>query len=116
MTMPLFQVTFGYGCGATFAGVFILTWGTGVEPSDAGSTENVEEQRRDGSVDRGRAHIVLPTPLRQETAKPILRGRASTLSLVGFSPAQRVLLVRTPPTNEHIPPPRTRAQSVSSSV
>ncbi|KLO18072.1 DUF803-domain-containing protein [Schizopora paradoxa] len=116
-SMTLHQlVTFGYGCGATFAGVFMLTWGAGVEPNDEDSTSNAAEQRRDGSVDRGRAHIILPTPRRQESAKPILRGRASTLSLVGFSPAQRVLLVRTPPTNEQLPLPRLRAQSVSSDV
>lgn len=105
-SMTLHQlVTFGYGCGATFAGVFILTWGTGVGPGDAESATN---------VDRGRPQIILPSPpRRQESARPILRGRASTLSLVGFSPAQRVLLVRTPPSNEQLPLPRIRAQSVS---
>lgn len=111
-------VTFAYGCGATFAGVFILTWGTGVEPGDDDAATNPARQR-DGSVDRGRTqvHVVLPTPpRRQESAKPILRGRASTLSLVGFSPAQRILLVRTPPTNEQLPIARYRAQSVSSTV
>lgn len=83
-------------------------------PGDAESATNAAGAQLRGSVDRGRPQIILPSPpRRQESAKPVLRGRASTLSLVGFSPAQRVLLVRTPPSNEQLPLPRIRAQSVT---
>ncbi|ETW84543.1 hypothetical protein HETIRDRAFT_458251 [Heterobasidion irregulare TC 32-1] len=88
-------VTFLYGCGATFAGVWIIAWA----PSAPG--EGGEEAAGDAGVgpegprrgDRGEAAAVAG----RAGVVPVLRPRPSSLSLVGVSPAQRLLLVRTPP-------------------
>lgn len=93
------MVTFFYGCGATFAGVFLLTWGSNVEhedeTDDAITPNDTTGRKRAESI--GRTQLVLPqTPQRNTRALPILRTRGSAVSLVGLSPAQRVLLVRTP--------------------
>jgi hypothetical protein len=93
-------LTFMYGCAATFAGVWIIAWvPTSEEPSTRpddqfGATRDTETMAHDvfiadgvsagGSVGR----------------RPVLRPRQSTVSLVGISPAQRLLLVHTPPRPE----------------
>ena len=89
------MTTFLYGCGATFAGVFFLTWGSAVSTSEVHGDDNV----RDRAEQSGRGQLILPSStgsLRgQGRVMPIVRARASSLNLVGLSPAQRVLLVRT---------------------
>ena len=66
------MVTFLYGCGATFAGVFMLTWG---------SASHDEDDLEDGT-DRehsGQSAPASPTRARAGTrAMPILRNRTST--------------------------------------
>lgn len=92
------MVTFFYGCGATFAGVFLLTWGNMGRPGGEGSIGR--EQNEGERVHR--AQLILPsTPYRPSRAMPVLRSARSSVSLVGLSPAQRVLLVHP------ISPPRT---------
>lgn len=98
-------VTFLYGCGTTFAGVFMLTWGSNVERegSEAGSHVEERESDRERAERTGRAQVVLPsTPLRGARATPILRAKTSSMSLMGLSPAQRVLL--TLPSTASSPP------------
>lgn len=92
------MVTFLYGCGATFAGVFMLTWTPG---SDHSASKGKGPERRNSTVENvrgdGTVHgeLLLPsTSSPRARAAPILRTRSSRLSLVGLSPAQRVLLVR----------------------
>ncbi|KAF7800111.1 hypothetical protein EIP86_011356 [Pleurotus ostreatoroseus] len=99
-------VTFLYGCGATFAGVFVIAWapnhtgegdegaksaqagndveaGTSATPSEALSP-NVGSLSR-----RNRATLVIPEPIIGSNASsPVLRNRRSLVSLVGLSPAQ----------------------------
>lgn len=92
------MVTFFYGCGATFAGVFLLTWGNMGRPGDDGS---IGRKQNEGERVH-RAQLILPsTPYRPSRAMPVLRSARSSVSLVGLSPAQRVLLVHP------ISPPRT---------
>ncbi|KAI0306940.1 magnesium transporter NIPA-domain-containing protein [Multifurca ochricompacta] len=96
-------VTFMYGCAATFAGVWTIAWvPTPSEPA-LGSND------ADGAISdaEGEGHGLLVTdgaPTsgvgRKPGGVPVLRSRRSTLSLVGISPAQRLLLVHTPPRPE----------------
>lgn len=86
------MVTFLYGCAATFAGVFIITW-TPPSNEDNGSA-NEEDGARPGPTSgdteisrengAGRAKLVLPAA----GARVILRTKASSMSLLGLSPAQ----------------------------
>lgn len=112
-------VTFIYGCGATFAGVWIIAWPTSEEPStgpDVGATSDVETMVHDVFVPDGVS--VGGVVGRKPGNVPVLRSRQSTVSLVGISPAQvqssifvqrtdnanlflqRLLLVHTPPRPE----------------
>jgi len=93
-------VTFVYGCAATFAGVWIITWVPAPEepsagPNDLGgaSDEETDLFASDGLPVGGG---VGPKP----GNVPILEPRRSTVSLVGISPAQRLILVHTPPRPE----------------
>ncbi|EPQ59360.1 DUF803-domain-containing protein [Gloeophyllum trabeum ATCC 11539] len=108
------MVTFLYGCAATFAGVFIIAWAPSGAPDveasefeydgDAGQSEIASEAgvgggagggigNGFGSVGRRRAAtLVLPSG-----SQPVLRNKTSTVSLIGLSPAQGLLLVHTPP-------------------
>ncbi|KAF9008899.1 magnesium transporter NIPA-domain-containing protein [Cyathus striatus] len=108
-------VTFLYGCAATFAGVFIIAWAPHgsqqleeVEPLDAARAPGNTEGRQLGlgSIGRRRhATLVLPSGMTGATEvrdTPSLRRKRSTLSLIGISPAQHLLLVHTPPRD--IPP------------
>ncbi|KAA1466270.1 DUF803-domain-containing protein [Dentipellis sp. KUC8613] len=74
-------VTFVYGCLATFAGVWVIASG----PSSERTGVEEGQQRR-----RGKARVA------------VVRPRGSTLSLVGLSPAQRLLLVHTPSVEEGV--------------
>ncbi|KAI0676980.1 DUF803-domain-containing protein [Trametes maxima] len=117
-------VTFLYGCGATFAGVFIIAWAPARSNDETLDVEDDEhmlpESRGDGPVledgrtnvrnvklgslsRRNRAALVLPEGV-STVATPILRSRQSIVSLYGFSPAQRVLLMNSSPRDEFIRP------------
>ncbi|KAH9062200.1 DUF803-domain-containing protein [Lactarius vividus] len=92
-------VTFMYGCAATFAGVWVIAWEPASNEPNPGSND-VEGAISDG--EEGHNLLVVDgTPTvgvgrRQGT----LRTRRSTVSLVGISPAQRLLLLHTPPRPE----------------
>ena len=81
-------VTFLYGCGATFAGVWIIAWAPsapeeGGEEAVGDAGVGPEGPRRgdrgEAAAVAGRAGVVMV---------PVLRPRPSSLSLVGVSPAQ----------------------------
>lgn len=101
-------VTFLYGCLATFAGVFMLTWAS----SRTEKRENDEEERDVGAArheERRAVEVVLrrsvsvnpalATAVANNIARPapILRAKSSSLTqasavnLIGLSPAQRLL-------------------------
>ncbi|THH20132.1 hypothetical protein EW146_g1140 [Bondarzewia mesenterica] len=94
-------VTFLYGCGATFAGVWIIAWG----PSSPSPSPTPRENRAENvGTDGGAVSLaVVGRPKGVVTSDgavknvAVVRPRQSTLSLVGISPAQRLLLVHTPP-------------------
>ncbi|KIJ20120.1 hypothetical protein PAXINDRAFT_178752, partial [Paxillus involutus ATCC 200175] len=102
------MVTFLYGCAATFAGVFVIAWSpndnTGANLLDEARSEEAgrreEATRIDENVAVGspRAHsrpgLAIPKTTRET---PVLRNKQSTMSLVGYSPVQHLLLVHTPP-------------------
>ncbi|KAK7695567.1 hypothetical protein QCA50_000203 [Cerrena zonata] len=109
-------ITFLYGCGATFFGVFLITWNpssssstqeapeqhTETEPSDASLTDSSTDPRnhnvRLGSISRrNRAMLVIPEGTVSSSASPRLARKQSIVSMLGFSSAQRVLIVHTPP-------------------
>jgi len=112
------MVTFFYGCGATFAGVFVIAWsapnseddedgqagnasaladGAGpVAAADIGALGGSASASRAGSVSRAGSRPVLVMP-RGARETPLLRNKPSAVSLVGLSPAQHLLLVHTPP-------------------
>ncbi|KAH9894380.1 DUF803-domain-containing protein [Cubamyces lactineus] len=117
-------VTFLYGCGATFAGVFIIAWAPTLPDSEQLESEDDEHtlpgSRSDaltaedlpagsrnvkfGSIARrNRPTLVIPEST-SSNATPILRSRQSIVSLYGFSPAQRVLLMSSSPRDEFIRP------------
>ncbi|TDL29462.1 DUF803-domain-containing protein [Rickenella mellea] len=88
------MVTFLYGCAATFAGVFIITW----TPPDtrAGPALDRRAESRD-AVNEGLGDGERQVELTVPGPRQILRAKASSMSIVGLSPAQRVLLVHSPP-------------------
>ncbi|OJA20911.1 hypothetical protein AZE42_00896 [Rhizopogon vesiculosus] len=105
------MVTFTYGCGATFAGVFVIAWANGNnyeagQAADDGSVQTRGEGEQiapsgsvrgvpAGSINaRSRPALVIPKAARET---PVLRNKQSTLSLAGYSPARNLLLVHTPP-------------------
>lgn len=106
------MVTFTYGCGATFAGVFIIAWANGNNREEVGQPANEvnrptgdtgEQIVSSGSVRgvpvgslnaRSRPVLVIP---RTAHETPVLRNKQSTVSLAGYSPARNLLLVHTPP-------------------
>lgn len=106
------MVTFTYGCGATFAGVFIIAWANGNNREEVRQPANEvnrltgdtsEQNVPSGSVRgvpvgslnaRSRPVLVIPRAARET---PVLRNKQSTVSLAGYSPARNLLLVHTPP-------------------
>jgi len=105
------MVTFSYGCGATFAGVFVIAWANGNNHTIAQVAGDSSVQTRgegeqiasSGSVRgvpvgsltaRNRPVLVIPKAARET---PDLKNKQSTLSLAGYSPARNLLLVHTPP-------------------
>ncbi|KAG0705505.1 magnesium transporter NIPA-domain-containing protein [Suillus ampliporus] len=105
------MVTFTYGCGATFAGVFIIAWANGNNRNVEQAANEVNRQTRGagelnapnenvqgvpvGSLNaRSRPVLVIPRAVRET---PVLRNKQSTVSLAGYSPARNLLLVHTPP-------------------
>ena len=113
-------VTFLYGCGATFAGVFIIAWAPTTPPEapedEEGTIGDAPPSEPEGTVtglssrsgsvayrSRVRVLAVDGTP-----ATPILRNRQSIVSMYGLSPAQ----VRSP----LLTPKSLWAESVRSSV
>ena len=93
------MLTFLYGCGATFAGVFMLTWRSAKErqkeqeASQRASRDEEQEHRErllgaGASRTRSQLTVGTSTPARP---MPLVRAKTSSLTL---SPAQRALLVR----------------------
>ncbi|KAL5530191.1 hypothetical protein ACEPAF_6448 [Sanghuangporus sanghuang] len=82
------MVTFLYGCGATFAGVFMLTWSSnGAEHGKGNGRAEVTDQ-----AERRRAQLVMPETMSPPRPAPLLRAKTSSITL---SPAQQALLIRT---------------------
>ena len=85
------MLTFLYGCGATFAGVFMLTWRSAKErrkdqEASQAAARNEEHEQRERLLGVGaRRHSTPSRPM------PLVRAITSSLTL---SPAQRALLVR----------------------
>ncbi|RPD80627.1 DUF803-domain-containing protein [Lentinus tigrinus ALCF2SS1-7] len=88
-------VTFLYGCGATFAGVFIIAWApsdpTGeseddIEPDDD-ATRTAISPGMGSLARRSRPTLIMPEGA-AVSATPILHNRHSIVSLYGLSPAQ----------------------------
>ncbi|KAF9452063.1 DUF803-domain-containing protein [Macrolepiota fuliginosa MF-IS2] len=102
-------VTFLYGCAATFGGVFILANGPTDhnEEKTAQPDEAAEEGTRLGVGTIGkrtRGVFVLSSGMEIPRETPTLRTKRSSVAL-GLSPAQHLLLVRTP-TRESLAIPR----------
>ncbi|KAL5527612.1 hypothetical protein ACEPAG_6413 [Sanghuangporus baumii] len=83
------MVTFLYGCGATFAGVFMLTWSSNDAERGKG---NARVEVSDQAERRRRAQLVVPETLSPPRPAPLLRAKTSSITL---SPAQQALLIRT---------------------
>ncbi|KAJ3485017.1 hypothetical protein NLI96_g5248 [Meripilus lineatus] len=106
-------ITFLYGCCATFLGVFIITWSPNTS-SEEDSSQDVEEgpgvtstpaSVRLGSLSRHRATLIIPDGVVNAVSTPSLRRKQSDgLSMIGFSPAQRLLVVHTPPRDVFVRP------------
>ncbi|KAM5534879.1 hypothetical protein V8D89_011434 [Ganoderma adspersum] len=132
-------ITFFYGCGATFLGVFIISWsprgssepefdeeeggleddddemdpmsadtvtmtGTSITESVAASPSAFGSVRTlKGSISRrARPALAIPDGMGSsaDSGGQALRNRHSVVSLYGFSPAQRVLLINSSPRDE----------------
>ncbi|KAH9843962.1 DUF803-domain-containing protein [Rhodofomes roseus] len=128
-------VTFLYGCGATFAGVFIIAWAPSSpeEPEDDEDEEGTigdapPSAETDGTITglsstsgsvarRTRVRILGPDG---SPATPILRNRQSVVSMYGLSPAQRALLLGSPPRDDasrpHSRDPEREAASTPESL
>ncbi|KAI9001310.1 DUF803-domain-containing protein [Trametes punicea] len=101
-------VTFLYGCGATFAGVFIIAWAPALPDREELDPEEDDEPTLPGSMADAPAledgHAGVRNNVISAHATPILRSRQSIVSLYGFSPAQRVLLMNSSPRDEFVRP------------
>ncbi|EIN10604.1 DUF803-domain-containing protein [Punctularia strigosozonata HHB-11173 SS5] len=87
------MVTFLYGCAATFAGVWLISWRPTEQPSGAQSSGGLTQgPLEELNVNTG------PVPRNAIPREvPTLSNRTSVVSLIGFSPAQRILLLHSPP-------------------
>ncbi|KAH8118334.1 DUF803-domain-containing protein [Phellopilus nigrolimitatus] len=78
------------GAGQPLQGVFMLTWGTNVEQgkesAPSGSGQENERPERTGFTE-----LVLPSTPATTRPGTIVRAKSSSMSLVGLSPAQRVV-------------------------
>lgn len=112
-------VTFLYGCGATFAGVFLISWAptivtTGDMEEDQDDLDpiledepiaNPDPNMRLGSLSRrNRATLIIPDGIQSSPGSPVIGPRQNLVSMMSFSPAQRVLLMNTPPRDGFIRP------------
>jgi drug/metabolite transporter (DMT)-like permease len=91
-------VTFMYGCAATFAGVWVIAWVPASEETPTGpdgAISDIETMAHDVFVADGVSGSVGRKP-----GNVSVRSRQRTVSLVGISPAQRLILVHTPPRPE----------------
>ncbi|KAF8665725.1 hypothetical protein AX16_000173 [Volvariella volvacea WC 439] len=95
-------VTFLYGCVATFAGVYVIAW----EPAGSPGLEDLAAGHKlmgISTIGRKRGSTITNPPT------PILRRRQSSVSLLGLSSAQHLLLVHTPPQGDPDLPINSRA-------
>ncbi|CAL1701564.1 unnamed protein product [Somion occarium] len=114
-------VTFLYGCGATFLGVFLITWTPRSASSKEEELEDLEDEEetaastsdtmtdprnvRLGSISRhNRAILVVPEGATRASTSPSLARKQSIVSMIGLSSAQRALIVHTPPHDTFIRP------------
>lgn len=91
------MVTFLYGCGATFAGVFILTWTRSSSDSDEDEQEGGEGEQGGEVTGMGLDNMIDndndnnegggSVRMSRTKARMIRRARSST-TLMGLSPAQ----------------------------
>ncbi|KAJ7283838.1 magnesium transporter NIPA-domain-containing protein [Mycena rebaudengoi] len=106
------MVTFLYGCAATFTGVFIIAWeprrdqsdsdddpsSAPDDPADIASPDSENDERPPTALSplgrRRRPTLILPSGFRDQHA---LLHKQSTVSMLGLSPAQPLLMVHTPP-------------------
>lgn len=106
------MVTFLYGCAATFVGVYVIAWGSNSSEGETdgnterGSGENDELRSAPGSegsatVGSVRSRTSIVTSPKASGEVPVLRNKASTMSGVGYSPLQQVL-VHTPPRDSRV--------------
>ncbi|KAI6164716.1 magnesium transporter NIPA-domain-containing protein [Pisolithus thermaeus] len=94
------MVTFLYGCAATFVGVFMIAWRKDDPNVDSGRdverNQHAEEHEsllapRDRVEHSTTVGVVPPREV------PVLRSKASTISIVGYSPVQHLCFAHTPP-------------------
>jgi len=112
-------VTFLYGCSATFAGVFLISWAPTIVTTDDIEEEdefdpipeeepiaNQDPNVRLGSLNRrNRATLILPDGIQgSPPSSPTAGPRQNLVSMMSFSPAQRVLLINTPPRDVFLRP------------
>ena len=101
------MLTFLYGCAATFTGVFVIASspnGNASEPVHDGERRDPGGRRAVASRSDAVGSLSAQGHLGQGTPKtsgardiPVLRHKHSTVSLVGYTPVQNLLLVHTPP-------------------
>lgn len=86
------MVTFLYGCTATFAGVYMIAWSG---PANASPDQDGEQTDLDatGRSTPGELSHLVTGSLGRGTQ---VRRKHSSTSLVGFSPAQRLLIAHSP--------------------
>ncbi|KAF7331959.1 DUF803 domain membrane protein [Mycena kentingensis (nom. inval.)] len=95
-------VTFLYGCGATFTGVFIIASESApaqeelaADGEEAGDeTESEERSPHPGTPSKKRPTLILPHGLIESHE---LVHKQSAVSIMGLSPARPLLMVHTPP-------------------
>jgi len=105
-------VTFIYGCAATFGGVYLIAKSSGPQEEEPtvrdleSSTVPQTPEVSLGTVGRRNRHLAMLDTAR---CSPSLRRKPSASSLVGFSPAQRLLIVHSPvDDDDFLPSPDTR--------
>jgi hypothetical protein len=100
------MLTFLYGCATTFAGVFVIASG----PNGNTNESAHDEERRDpggrwqvASRIDGVSPLVAQSHPTQGAPKvgareiPVLRHKQSTMSMVGYTPVQNMIMAHTPP-------------------